>query len=273
MDPRSARAAATLMQLLVEPPAEPPPEVEDEVFAEENEEARVTARQGTLTYVMNGAVALVAGLLLGVHSYAWLAAIVIPQWLAALFCWRFSFDQKAHAAQVVVIAAFAFLSIGADAGIAGPLVLVPAYAAAQVVVLSMSFVHRYRYLLLMLACLAVLVPLGLEYTGWITPAYSFADGRITISPRAVGLPPLALPLGAAAAVLTALIGPAAVTWRQGDLLRRLRRQNHLQAWTLRQLVPEHLAAPGPPKDEPGAPRRPSVREALRRKTNSARGVG
>jgi hypothetical protein len=145
------------------------------------------------------------------------------------------------AAHVLIIAVLAFVAIGADAGIAGPLILVPGYAAAQLIVLSMANVHRYRYALLGLACMSVAVPVALEYSPWVTHAYEFLDSGLRIQPRAVELPPAALPLGALAAVLTSLVGPAVVTWRQGETLSRMRRKVHLQSWMLRQLVPEQAS--------------------------------
>ncbi|MBK8996133.1 MAG: serine/threonine protein kinase [Myxococcales bacterium] len=238
LDPTSARAAAVMMRMLLEPPPVLPPEVEAEVAREETAEARATARQGIGTYFANGAVAVVAAFILGLRDVRWLAAIVIPQWLASAMCVYVAKRERIVAGHVLVIGFFGFAAIAADSGIAGPLILVPAYAAAHVIILSMARTGKYRWVILAMGILSVAIPVALEYTGWITPAYEFVADGIHIRPRFVELPPLALPLGAAAAVATAVIGPAFVGYRQSDVVRRLRRQQHLQAWMLRQLAPE-----------------------------------
>lgn len=260
LDPTSARAAAVMMRLLLEPPPEIPPEVEDEVVREETAEARVTARTGVGTYFMNGLTAIIAAWVLGLRDYRWLIAIVVPQWLACLTCIYVARRDKIVAAHALVVGFLAFLAIGADSGIAGPLILVPGYAAAQVIILSMARIGAYRYAVLAMGILSVAIPVALEYTGWITPAYEFLEsGGLHVRPRFVELPPLALPLGAAAAVITALVGPAIVGFRQGDVLGNMRRQVHLQSWMLRQLVPDTTAAGAPAASlsspPPGALRR------------------
>lgn len=241
LDPTLSRAAGTLMSLLLQPPPEVPPEVDAAVASEEREEAKVTARQGVGTYFANGAVAILAGLVLGVRDLGWIVAIVAPQWLAAVLCLVFSRREHVTATHVLTVAALAFAAIAADSGIAGPLILVPGYAAAQVIVLSMAIVYRHRFLLLGMACLSVAIPVALEYTGWVTPAYEFLADGLRIHPRAVELPPLALPLGALAAIITALVGPSIVTWRQAETLTAMRRRVHLQSWMLQQLVPREVS--------------------------------
>jgi hypothetical protein len=96
---------------------------------------------------------------------------------------------------------------------------------------------------LALACAAILVPVALEYTGWITPAYVFSAQGILVQARAVELPALALPLGAVAAIATALIGPAVIIWRRMDTMGEMRRKVQLQAWMLRQIIPRLPDAP------------------------------
>jgi hypothetical protein len=114
---------------------------------------------------------------------------------------------------------------------------VPMLALGMCVSYTASIGHA-RGLVPLASCLAVLVPALLEWLGVLPPSYSFAAGRWVIMPKVFDISPLATQ----AFVLTAIVGTIAPACFFVARLRRAyadaERKLQLQAWQLRQILPD-----------------------------------
>jgi serine/threonine-protein kinase len=131
--------------------------------------------------------------------------------------------------------------IGMLARMFSPFLIAPGVAAATTIaMLGSPLFRRERMIgpLVALMITAVLVPWLLELVGVLAPTMSFDAGRMTIHDIKVEIS--AFPVQAGLATFTvALVFVAALVSRalsRGD--EDAQRRLHLQAWQLRQLVPE-----------------------------------
>jgi serine/threonine-protein kinase len=129
----------------------------------------------------------------------------------------------------------------------GPFVVVPQIAAVLTLGIALQYhTPRERAVVIAMGTLATAAPFGLELLGLVPPAYVFADGNVTLLARAVRLSPhTTLPLLFYASVSSTAL-PAILLGRVRDALSAAERRLFLQAWHLRQLVPEPSARAGGP---------------------------
>jgi eukaryotic-like serine/threonine-protein kinase len=240
LDPHSPAATATLLRLMLEPPAVLPPAVRNSVAEEELGEVLFQARFGAIGYgLFFGLLALAAGVL-GVRSWTALGLVGAPLLGAAVACafgrWRF---LRTHYApwMGVTVAGLSFLSIAASASMFGALVFVPGLAVANLMALNVGPLRRQGTTLLPLACLSIVVPFGLEWAGLLPTAYEFRGDAIVILPLALGFSELYTRVALVGGALATVVLPSLAVWQGSQALMRARERAHLQAWQLQQLVP------------------------------------
>jgi hypothetical protein len=236
LDPENPDAMRALVGLLVEPPRELPPEVAEEMKQLARDQIHVGARTGAAAY---------ASFLLYVPLVLWMGVRTPWTWvfvafsvLAAATSWAATRVARPTARHVWGVYAASIVAIGALSAFFGPYLLVPGVAAASALIYSATNDRSMRLAIIVLACMPIAVPLGLESLGLVEPSMRFLADGILIVPRAVSFPPLAthvfLLTANVAVVVTA--GLALVPFREGfdDAQRRVR----TLAWQLRQLVPD-----------------------------------
>ncbi|MEM9463511.1 MAG: serine/threonine-protein kinase [Myxococcota bacterium] len=237
LDPTNASAMQTMVRLLTRPPGALPPEIERRLEDGAYERTRNAGRLAALLYL---------GLLLYL-PFIWWAGIVdgmvvltmlglgVVAGLVSLYT-----SRTEHRHQGLVLTAM-LLSMAAMAGTAslyGPLVLTPGAVAVNCTAYALTGTRRLRRVTLVVGLLAVLVPLGLELGGLVSPSLSLGNGGMTLLPRALrldGAP--AVVLLTVASIGTILTGTFAVG-RVRDALIAAERRLEVYSWHFQQLLPE-----------------------------------
>jgi serine/threonine-protein kinase len=125
----------------------------------------------------------------------------------------------------------------------GPLFLVPMLLSLHAFVQSMSPDARYRRFVAGLSSIAVLVIVGLEFSGAVSPSYIFQNGVMTILPRLAYLHKIPTVVSLLGVNLFAMVIPTLGIRRMQVSLMEAERRTMLQMWHLRQLLPEQARAP------------------------------
>lgn len=245
LDSANEQARRALERILTAPPPRLPEQVRREL------EAAAAARHRVLLHA--GARIVLSGLALGapitvlwVGVRSWLvfggvvgftlaaAALLVLAARALTSRGTYAFAYAAYACNVL-----ATLCIGRGFG---PLLFMPLLLVMFTYGYSTTHHRSYRAAVIATGCAAQLAAVGAELSGILGPSYEFAGGAMIILPRAVKhaeAPTLT------ALTLTALFMIVAPAWMMGRLQQALRDAEQralLQAWQLRQLLPERRAA-------------------------------
>lgn len=126
----------------------------------------------------------------------------------------------------------------------GPFVLTPILAALATTMLMLQPIRRGRTFLVIVGCLSVLGPWGLEKLGILAPSYRFGSESIEILANATYFAAGPAEFMLVAITIAVIVMPAVLTTRVRRLLQSLQERLEVQAWQLRQVVP--ATAPGDP---------------------------
>jgi serine/threonine-protein kinase len=246
LDPDNAGALRTLLGLLTQPPREIPHEVVADMQATERRLEGVRARSGAMACLAWFAfipVSLVLGIrsvpALAVSSAAWLAAAVI----LLLRARRPRPDGHAPTTVPIIVA----LAIATSSVLLGPLVLTPTIAALFALGLTMAVRHDRRHVPMIAGCLAVTLPLALEWVHVLPPSMVLQGEQLCIVPQMFHF----------TEHYSLLLGPNLACIVMGSLFAlRFRRtlasaqqRVYVSAWQLGQLLPR---AAGPASMRPPA---------------------
>jgi serine/threonine-protein kinase len=122
----------------------------------------------------------------------------------------------------------------------GPLVLVPGVAAALAAVFARYGQRRWQLFVGVMACLAVVGPMALAWMGVLPLPYAFRDGSMCIVPFLHGFPPTATLVFLFLISVATVAGTTANAAPHANALADAQQRLFVQAWQLRQLVPESL---------------------------------
>jgi serine/threonine-protein kinase len=126
----------------------------------------------------------------------------------------------------------------------GPYLLLPAILVGNSVAFVVTPGKNQRRIALLVGSLGILVPVALELTGVLSPSYSFHDGAMNILPRGTALPERATMMMLFVLTISTIITAVLFVDRVRRALDRAEQRLHLQAWQLRQLVPEAAKGAG-----------------------------
>jgi serine/threonine-protein kinase len=237
LDPSLAGAAELVGRLMLEPPAQPPREVEDEIEADNLASVRRNARVGLLGYL--GYLSFVPTLLWlapGHRGYA-LALFAIIACNAGVLAWHAFGSSQPRPWRVV---AGNVLLVVVLARMYSPFLLAPGVAAVttMAVVFSPSYTRRlWVGIVVALMLAAVLVPWLAEQLGVVSATTVVGDGLALTGPALhVSATAQLVVLVGIVAALVAAAGWIAHAMRKTEYA--MRHQLYVQAWQLRQLVPE-----------------------------------
>lgn len=237
LDPTNEDAVRTLMRLMTEPPAEMPPEARAAMLRDARATMRHGARIAAVAY-MTWFAYLPMMLWIGIRDWgewaacsaAWFAAA-----LAAILSMRKPSREARPEASIMIpaVTATALTSFAF-----GPYVVVPALAAIGSMLLQMPPNRKGRLPLVLLHCMAVALPAGLQWAGVLRPSYVFHDGTMTILPNMLWLPPFQTNVALLVISLALIVTGSVILGRFRNTLTMVEERLHLQTWQLRQLVPE-----------------------------------
>jgi serine/threonine-protein kinase len=255
LDPTNEDAVRTLMRLMTEPPAEMPPEARTAMLHDARATMRHGARIAAIAY-LTWFIYLPMMLWVGIRDWGeWLACSAA--WLAAALTAMWSSRNPSRDARPEVKIMLPAVTATALSSFAfGPYVVVPALAAIGSMLLQMPPNRKGRVPLVVMHCMAVAVPVGLQWAGLLRPSYVFRDGTMTILPNMLWLPPMQTNAFLLITSLALVITGSAILGRFRNTLTNVEERLHTQSWQLRQLVPEEarkVSVPTPAESLPGLP--------------------
>jgi serine/threonine-protein kinase len=142
-------------------------------------------------------------------------------------------------ARVHGLSALTLLTLASVSSFMGPFVLVPQAIAVTTLYIALQCrTARERRVVIAMGAAAAALPFALELLGVLPPAYTFADGNVTLLGRLLPLTPRTTQPLLVYASVTFVALPAVLLGGVRDALSSAERRLFLQAWHLRQLVPE-----------------------------------
>jgi tRNA A-37 threonylcarbamoyl transferase component Bud32 len=253
LDPENAAGAATLLQLLAQPPAVLPEEVRAEIERGDREAMRLRNRKGLGMFVVF-LIGVLSLPLCGVRSWGLIACILAPLLGAlALTIWVLRardltierFERRTDWVVGMAFAAVACVSLGATSNVIVP-VLALTFAIGAAVASRPG--RRLRYMGIGLA--AFLVPFLLEWSHLlpaILPGLQFVRGGAFIPASVIDLPEFPTRIIILLATCGSMVAPSFTVLPVLDAAAATRTESFLQAWHLRQLAPsEPLRRAGTP---------------------------
>lgn len=244
LDPDNGAAMRTLVELLGHVPQEVPREVEEAVDAKGRASVSRAGRMAALLYVAILA-AMPLAVWMGVLDWGIFAAVVVLGLIAVATTGTVSPRQREHRNPIFYpgfVSSTAMISlVGA---VFGPLVLVPTLLAVNTMGHVSTWYRGRTYQAFLVAAAAILIPWLLQQVGVVPDTLVVSEAGLTIAPWAVDVAQPAAEAVLLLASIAILAGAVLVASMLRANLDRVIRRGHLQAWQLRQMLPEG-AAPRP----------------------------
>ena len=236
LDPENPATMRAMVSLLMQPPRELPREVRDEIEQLSRAQVRLGGTTGGFVYLsLNFYIPLL--LLMGVRS-SWFWGTYALAVVTSMLSFAVGRLERPRTRHAMLVFALSLACVSTMASYFGPFVSVPAIAASSALVFSTANDRSLRGFIIVLACLAVLVPFGLEHAGVVPASMRFTSEGILLLPRVLRFPPIwsqvFLMVSSLAVIITSGLAVAPFRNELDDAQRRIR----LLAWHLRQLVPE-----------------------------------
>ena len=174
---------------------------------------------------------------MGVQSWGLLAAMLVLIATGIIVSYLGSRAKKtdSYATGSLIISTITLVILSR---LVGPLVLIPGLAGANALSFTQHATGRRRIAYVSIAAMAVVVPLLLELAGVWSPSYRFTEAGMLIVPHLASLPMGATLALLALASVTTIVLPALLMREARDSVEESREQLAVQAWQLRQLVPD-----------------------------------
>jgi serine/threonine-protein kinase len=241
LDPTNEDAVRTLMDMMTTAPSETPPEARAAMEADARLGVRVGARWSVPGYL---AWFLHLPLLLWMGIRSWPAYLVCTlAWVtAAGAAYVTSRRPPRYDSQPVLLTLTSALGVATTTTICGPYMLSPTLAAIGAMLLHMAPGRRGRVPAVLAHCLAIAVPALLQWAGVLPPSYAFYGDSLTIAAGMLYFPPIPTHAFLLGSNLMVIVAAAILMARFRNGLTSVEERLHVQAWQLRQLVPEHVYA-------------------------------
>ncbi|MBL8685357.1 MAG: serine/threonine protein kinase [Myxococcales bacterium] len=236
-DPTNALARTTLALLLTEAPKDVPP-----AAAAELERASVDAKASAMRIgaVRYATWLAVTPLLLWMGVRNWPAALVAIALVAATsgLSRLFSVRKTVGPGAAIALLSLSTAAVSWMSVFVSPFIVVPTLVATNGMLFALFADKSLRKLSLAAGVLAALAPVVLELVGLVPRSFEFRDGALVLLPRAVELSPTATLAFLLAASAAMVLTPTLVAGRIRDQLSDAEKKLFLQAWQLRQAVPD-----------------------------------
>jgi serine/threonine-protein kinase len=235
--PEDPRALRLLVRLLGEPPRAVPREVQDQLEAQRYERFRKTA-----PIVMMAVPPLwltvypIFCLIVGVRS--WAQALVVPvAWCLAAGVIFFDLRRRMYWTRTGWITPAAVLAAASTTTVlSGPLMIVPILVVALTMGFSLAARTGPRYTVMVLGCLALLVPLLLTWLG-IHRMYEFHGDTFVVHSGALNSTSMSNFVGQSIINILAVILASRFAVRVRDVFHVTEARNAFLAWQLSKLLP------------------------------------
>jgi hypothetical protein len=131
----------------------------------------------------------------------------------------------------------------------GPYVFVPTLAAIGATLLHMAPSRAHRVPAVLLNCAAIAAPAALQLAGVLPQTYVFDHDAITVVPFMLSFPPVPTHVFLLVASVSLVVIASVILARFRNMMTRIEERLHVQAWQLRQLVPENVRPASAPPAE------------------------
>ena len=253
LEPENREAMALLGKILRDSPRDVPAEVTADLdahtLARHREQLALAIRADA------GGLALMVPLVLwmGVRSWRLLIATVALTVAASamkLVASRAGALPRLYAAAYVsyVFNVLALVCIGRGFG---PLFFTPTLLTAFTFAYCMTHRGAFRAAIIGTGAAALLGAVAVELSGLVAPSYAFHEGAMTILPRAVTLSASPTLTALAVGSVFMVVVPGVLMGRMQRALREAEQRSFLQAWHLRQLLPDEAKGTGAKPDDGG----------------------
>jgi serine/threonine-protein kinase len=236
LDPEHPGAMATMIRLLLAPPATVPADVQRDLDRLDLDTVRTASGKGAWTYV---AWLLFVPLLFwpGVRSLPLLGLWVVPIALAAAISFagarmRFA-DPRLNFASLVM----ASVAIVLTTPILGPYVFVPVLVSVNTIPYVLHSWPSWRRRALVCGVLTVIVPIVGDVAGWWPRTTRFVDDTMVVRSLVLHLPDMPATVVLAICMVGVILVPGIYVMHVRDALIAAQRDLHVQSWHLRQLIP------------------------------------
>ncbi|MEO7111660.1 MAG: serine/threonine-protein kinase [Polyangiaceae bacterium] len=236
LDPGNEAALGAIVNLLLKPPRIIPREVLADMQRSREETQRAIGRIGFIGFPIASLMMVPVFVGRSVTNWTTIAQTVVCVVVMTALCWVQQRNPSHRISYWIMSAAtLAFLALGR---VYGPLMLIPQLAMCMAFVYSVHPVRRVQIASVTLMTLTMAVPLLLERIGLWHSSYLFRDGEMVVVPNTCKFTDLTTTgfLGVATIFLL-LVGTTSVG-RIRNALTAAEERLSLQAWQLRQLVPE-----------------------------------
>jgi serine/threonine-protein kinase len=243
LDPENVAGAATLIQLLAQPPSVLPDEVRAEIERADQDAMRLRNRKG-VAMIFAFLVIILTVLFFGVRSWPLMACILVPLAGALVMTVGVLVSRNLTAQRferrTSWVVALGLLAVAACSllGTSNLVVPVLALAFAMGAAGAARPGRRLRYMAMGLA--AFLVPYLVEWlhlAPGVLPGMQFVPGGAFLRATAVEMPELPMRLLILVATCASILTPSITVFPVLDAAATLRTQSFLHAWQLRQLAP------------------------------------
>jgi serine/threonine-protein kinase len=250
LDPNNRDAIGTMTRLMLEPPTETPPEATQAIAENVAAASRLEARNGALLYAA-WVFAVPLYVWMGVRSW-WTAGVLVAL-IVFMGVWAYwaSLQRTPPKAALIGAAVFNALFLMLCSRAFGPFILIPGLA----MIATIGFIYHTElnrpFLIVMLGCASVVVPVLLEVLDVIPQSYAFENNAMIVLPQFTDLPATATKVTLTACTVALIVGAAFFVLSARNAQHEAERQLQLQSWHLRQLVPEdarEAVAPPPPAE-------------------------
>ncbi len=236
LDPTNETALGDIVDLFLRPPPEIPPEVRTDLRRSRDTAQRETARAGLIAFPIGLLLLLPSFMTMGINSWMLIAIIVSCLSVVTVLCFvQFRRPRQWTSYFILTAASVAFIAISR---IYGPLVLLPEMTMSTAFVYAMYPDRRVQSASITVMATTFALPALLERIGVVPPSYLFRDGQMIILPHLCRISELTtMNFLTASTLLFMLVGVVSVR-RVRNSLNAAEERLSLQAWQLRQLVPE-----------------------------------
>ncbi len=250
-DPTNTEAMRVLTEIVTAPTVEIPTEAKAEVRMHGLARLRLALRDGVKFDITSLVLMVPLSLWMGVTSYAYLLAVVGLTAIASALKLLAAQSSEVPRLHGFGFGAYFFniVALTLIGRTFGPLFFTPLIISIFTFSFSMTNSWRFRSMIIGTGCLSVLGPLVLELLGIIPRSYVFENGALLILPQGVSFPEIPTLCALTFGTLFLIVAPAMIMGRVQLALRDAETRSAMQAWHLRQLLPEEArpkSVPPPP---------------------------
>jgi hypothetical protein len=246
LDPTNEDAVHTLMHLMTTPPRAMPVEAREAIEVDGRLGVQTGARWAAPAY-LSWFLYLPLMLWMGVRSWtAW--GVCSAAWIvAAVVAWDVARRPPRTGSPPPMLTFSGAVAVATTATICGPYMLVPTIAALGSLLIHMAPGRAARVPGVVAYCVAFGLPALLQWMGLLPASYVFAHDSLTIAAGMLYFPPAPTQAFLLVSNVAVIASAAVLMARFRNTLVGVEERLHVQAWQLRQLVPEqvHAASTGP----------------------------